>query len=451
MLIRRNIRCDGSVKWVKGEKSLPWCLLVFCSGIVMLQNSGKLAGCTLFITGASRGIGKAIALKAAQDGANVVIAAKTAEPHPKLPGTIFTAADEVEAAGGKALPCVVDIRDEQQIGAAVQKAVETFGGIDILVNNASAISLTGTLETPMKKVDLMLGINLRGTYLTSKLVIPHLLKSRRPHILNLSPPLNLNPVWFKNHTAYTMAKYGMSMCVLGMAEEFRGQIAVNALWPRTAIQTAAMDMLGGDGIGKQCRTADIMADAAYAVLSKPKDYTGHFLVDEDVLKEHGVKDFDQYAVQPGHPLLPDFFLDEAPESLVKQMEQHGATPAFKAPPSDTPPSGGPIGSTFDIIRGVINEDVVQATQGVYRFDLSGDHSGVWFLDLKSGSGSAGQGEPPAKADVVMTMDSGDFTKMFAGQLKPTMAFMTGKLRIKGDMTLAIKLEKLMGRMNKARL
>uniref|UniRef100_A0A3B3Y207 Hydroxysteroid dehydrogenase-like protein 2 n=1 Tax=Poecilia mexicana TaxID=48701 RepID=A0A3B3Y207_9TELE len=289
----------------------------------MLQNSGKLAGCTLFITGASRGIGKAIALKAAQDGANVVIAAKTAEPHPKLPGTIFTAADEVEAAGGKALPCVVDIRDEQQIGAAVQKAVETFGGIDILVNNASAISLTGTLETPMKKVDLMLGINLRGTYLTSKLVIPHLLKSRRPHILNLSPPLNLNPVWFKNHTAYTMAKYGMSMCVLGMAEEFRGQIAVNALWPRTAIQTAAMDMLGGDGIGKQCRTADIMADAAYAVLSKPKDYTGHFLVDEDVLKEHGVKDFDQYAVQPGHPLLPDFFLDEAPESLVKQMEQHG--------------------------------------------------------------------------------------------------------------------------------
>ncbi|XP_054882461.1 hydroxysteroid dehydrogenase-like protein 2 isoform X2 [Poeciliopsis prolifica] len=417
----------------------------------MLQNSGKLAGCTLFITGASRGIGKAIALKAARDGANVVIAAKTAEPHPKLPGTIFTAADEVEAAGGKALPCVVDIRDEQQIGAAVQKAVETFGGIDILVNNASAISLTGTLETPMKKVDLMLGINLRGTYLTSKLVIPHLLKSRRPHILNLSPPLNLNPVWFKNHTAYTMAKYGMSMCVLGMAEEFRGQIAVNALWPRTAIQTAAMDMLGGDGIGKQCRTADIIADAAYAVLSKPKDYTGHFLVDEDVLKEHGVKDFDQYAVQPGHPLLPDFFLDEAPESLVKQMEQHGATPAFKAPPSDTPLSAGPIEGTFDIIRGVINEDVVKATQGVYRFDLSGDHSGVWFLDLKSGSGSTGPGEPPAKADVVMTMDSGDFTKMFAGQLKPTMAFMTGKLRIKGDMTLAIKLEKLMGRMNKAKL
>nr|XP_046230872.1 hydroxysteroid dehydrogenase-like protein 2 [Scatophagus argus] len=420
----------------------------------MLQNTGKLAGCTLFITGGSRGIGKAIALKAARDGANVIIAAKTAVPHPKLPGTIHSAAQEVEAAGGKALACVVDIRDEQQIKDAVQKAVNKFGGIDILVNNASAISLTGTLETPMKKVDLMLGINLRGTYLTSKLVIPHLLKSRSPHILNLSPPLNLNPIWFKNHTAYTMAKYGMSMCVLGMAEEFRGQIAVNALWPRTAIQTAAMDMLGGEGIGKQCRTADIMADAAYAILSRPKDYTGHFLVDEDVLKEEGLQDFDQYAVEPGHPLLPDFFLDDAPETLVKKMEQYGATPAFTPTPSSpsaTPPSGGPIESTFDVIRGVINEDVVNSTQGIYQFDLSGEHAGVWFLDLKSGSGGTGQGPPPVKADVVMTMDSSDFSKMFAGKLKPTLAFMSGKLRIKGDMTLAIKLEKLMSRMNKAKL
>ncbi|XP_023816475.1 hydroxysteroid dehydrogenase-like protein 2 [Oryzias latipes] len=419
----------------------------------MLQNTGKLAGCTLFITGASRGIGKAIALKAARDGANVVIAAKTAEQHPKLPGTIYTAAEEVEAAGGKALPCIVDIRDEQQIGTAVQKAIDTFGGIDILVNNASAISLTGTLETPMKKVDLMLGINLRGTYLTSKLIIPHLLKSRCPHILNLSPPLNLNPVWFKNHTAYTMAKYGMSMCVLGMAEEFRGQLAVNALWPKTAIQTAAMDMLGGEGVAKQCRKADIMADAAYAILSKPKEYTGHFLVDEDVLREQGVQDFEAYAVQPGHPLLPDFFLDETPDVLVQQMEQHGATPAFKPPPLSTapPPSDGPIESTFNAIRGVLSEDVVKSTQGVYRFDLSGEHAGVWFLDLKSGSGSAGKGDPSLKADVVMKMDSGDFNKMFAGKLKPTLAFMSGKLQIKGDMTLAIKLEKLMSRMNKAKL
>uniref|UniRef100_A0A3Q3XGA0 Hydroxysteroid dehydrogenase-like protein 2 n=1 Tax=Mola mola TaxID=94237 RepID=A0A3Q3XGA0_MOLML len=418
----------------------------------MLQNTGKLAGLTLFITGGSRGIGKAIALKAAKDGANVVIAAKTAVPHPKLPGTIYTAAQEVEAAGGKALACVVDIRDEQQIEEAVQKAVDKFGGIDILVNNASAISLTGTLDTPMKKVDLMLGINLRGTYLTSKMVIPHLLKARNPHVLNLAPPINLKPIWFKNHTAYTMAKYGMSMCVLGMAEEFRGQIAVNALWPRTAIQTAAMDMLGGDSIGKQCRTADIMADAAYAILSQPKDYTGHFLVDEDVLREKGIQDFDQYAVQPGHPLLPDFFLDEAPENLVKKMEQHGATPAFKPSSSSaTSSSSGPIESTFDTIRGVINEDVVKSTQGIYQFDLSGEHGGVWFLDLKSGSGNAGQGQPPAKADVVMSMDSRDFSKMFAGKLKPTLAFMTGKLRIKGDMALALKLEKLMGRMNKAKL
>ncbi|XP_060924939.1 hydroxysteroid dehydrogenase-like protein 2 [Limanda limanda] len=417
----------------------------------MLQNTGKLAGCTLFITGASRGIGKAIALKAARDGANIVIAAKTAEPHPKLPGTIYTAAEEVEAAGGKALPCIVDIRDEKQVGDAVQKAVEMFGGIDILVNNASAISLTGTLETPMKKVDLMLGVNMRGTYMTSKLVIPHLLKSRSPHILNLSPPLNLNPVWFKNHTAYTMAKYGMSMCVLGMAEEFRGQIAVNALWPKTAIQTAAMDMLGGEEVGKQCRTSDIMADAAYAILTKPKDYTGHFVVDEVILREQGIQDFEQYAVQPGHPLLPDFFLDEAPEVLAQQMEQHGATPAFKSSSSTPPPSSGPIESTFDVIRGVINDDLVKSTQGIYQFDLSGEHVGVWFLDLKSGSGSAGQGQPSVKADVTMTMDSKDFSKMFAGKLKPTMAFMSGKLRIKGDMTLALKLEKLMGRMSKSKL
>ncbi|KAM3873995.1 hydroxysteroid dehydrogenase-like protein 2 [Diretmus argenteus] len=417
----------------------------------MLANTGKLAGVTLFITGASRGIGKAIALKAARDGANIVVAAKTSEPHPKLPGTIYTAAQEIEALGGKALPCIVDVRDEKQIGEAVEHAVRTFGGIDILVNNASAINLTGTLETPMKKVDLMLGINLRGTYLTSKLCLPHLLKSRNPHILNLSPPLNLNPVWFKNHTAYTMAKYGMSMCVLGMAAEFNGQVAVNALWPKTAIQTAAMEMLGGDGIAKQCRKVDIMADAAYAVLSQPTGFSGRFLIDEDILKEQGIQDFDIYAVQPGHPLLPDFFLDEEPEGLVQKMEQHGATPAFKPPSSDTPSSGGPIENTFDAIRGVINGDVVKTTQGIYQFDLSGEHGGVWFLDLKSGSGSAGRGQAPLKPDVIMSLDSADFTKMFSGQLKPTMAFMSGKLRIKGDMTLAIKLEKMMSMMNKSKL
>ncbi|KAJ8402068.1 hypothetical protein AAFF_G00373030 [Aldrovandia affinis] len=413
----------------------------------MLPNTGKLAGVTLFITGASRGIGKAIALKAAKDGANVVIAAKTSQAHPKLPGTIYTAAEEIEAAGGRALPCIVDVRDEKQIGDAVEQAVQKFGGIDILVNNASAINLTGTLETTMKKVDLMLGINLRGTYLTSKMCIPYLLKSKNPHILNLSPPLNLNPLWFKNHTAYTMAKYGMSMCVLGMAEEFRGSIAVNALWPKTAIQTAAMDMLGGSDVGKQCRKVEIVADAAYSIFSKPTSYTGNFDIDEDVLMKDGIKDFDVYAVAPGQPLLPDFFLDEEPEALVKKMKDQGATPTFQSGKASTESAGiGPIVETFKIIKGILSPDVVKTTQGVYKFDLSGEHAGVWYIDLKNDAGSAGSGEPPVKPDVVMTMDSSDFVKMFAGNLKPTMAFMSGKLKIKGDMTLAIKMERMMSLM-----
>ncbi|XP_043916999.1 hydroxysteroid dehydrogenase-like protein 2 isoform X2 [Protopterus annectens] len=404
----------------------------------------KLAGCTLFITGASRGIGKAIALKAAKDGANIVVAAKTAQEHPKLPGTIYTAAEEIIAAGGKALPCIVDVRDENQICAAVEKAVETFGGIDILVNNASAINLTGTLETSMKKVDLMMGINSRGTYLTSKLCIPHLTKSKNPHILNLSPPLNLNPVWFKNHCAYTMAKYGMSMCVLGMAEEFKGVIAVNALWPRTAIYTAAMEMLGGVGVGKQCRKPEIMADAAYAILSKPKSFSGNFVIDEELLKQEGVKDFDPYAVAPGHPLLPDFFLDETPDEVSKQLAAH--VPPTSEDKRSQLGASGPVTDTFKIIQSSLNSDVVKSVQGIYQFELSGENAGTWHLDLKNENGSAGQGEAPKKADVVMSLDSGDFVKMFAGKLKPTMAFMSGKLKIKGDMALAIKLEKLMSQL-----
>uniref|UniRef100_A0A8C2I3A3 Hydroxysteroid dehydrogenase-like protein 2 n=1 Tax=Cyprinus carpio TaxID=7962 RepID=A0A8C2I3A3_CYPCA len=397
----------------------------------MLQNTGKLAGYTIFITGASRGIGKAIALKAARDGANVVIAAKTADPHPKLPGTIYTAAAEIEAAGGKALPCIVDVRDEKQINNAVGKAVEKFGGIDILVNNASAINLTGTLETPMKKVDLMLGINLRGTYLTSKLCIPHLLKSKNPHILNLSPPLNLNPIWFKNHTAYTMAKYGMSMCVLGMAEEFKGSIAVNALWPKTAIQTTLMDMLGGSGIDKQCRKVEIVADAAYAIFKQPTSFTGQFVIDEDILRKEGIRDFDVYAVEPDHPLLPDFFLDQKPEDLARQMKEHGDnfelfTPAFK---------------TLGLVR--FFWSLKPCSEG-NCFSGGCDHAGVWYIDLKNDAGSAGSGEPPVKADVIMTLDSSDFIKMFEGKLKPTVAFMSGKLKIKGDMGLAMKLDKMMG-------
>jgi citronellol/citronellal dehydrogenase len=271
----------------------------------------NLKGKTLFISGASRGIGLAIGLRAARDGANVVIAAKTAEPHPKLPGTIYTAAAEIEKAGGKALPCVCDIRDETQIAAAVAKAVETFGGIDVLVNNASAISLTGTVATPMKRWDLMHGINARGTFACSQACVPHLKKAKNPHILNNSPPLNMEAKWFAPHVAYTMAKFGMSMCVLGMAEELRGDgIAVNAIWPRTVIATAAVqNLLGGDDAVKGSRKPEIMADAAYAILTKPsREFTGNFCIDEDVLRKDGVTDFSKYAQVPGAELIPDFFL-----------------------------------------------------------------------------------------------------------------------------------------------
>lgn len=270
----------------------------------------SLRGKTLFITGASRGIGLAIAKRAAQDGANITIAAKTTEPHPKLPGTIYTAAAEIEAAGGKALPLVVDVRSDESVLAAVAKTVETFGGIDILVNNASAISLTGTLETPMKRYDLMHQINLRGTYLCSQACLPHLLKAANPHVLNLSPPLNMEARWFSGHVAYTMAKFGMSMCVLGMAEEFAGRVAFNALWPRTAIATAAVqNLLGGEDAIAGCRTVDIMSDVAYEIFQRPAaKFSGNFVIDEDFLRAMGVTDFEKYAVTPGAPLVPDFFV-----------------------------------------------------------------------------------------------------------------------------------------------
>ena len=275
----------------------------------------SLKGKTLFVSGGSRGIGLAIALRAARDGANVAIAAKTSEPNPKLPGTIHSAAAEIDAAGGHALPLTCDIRDEASVNAAVAATVARFGGIDILVNNASAISLTGTLETPMKRFDLMFGVNVRGTFLCSQACLPHLKASaaagRNPHILTLSPPLNMDPKWFAPHVAYTMAKYGMSLCVLGMAEEFRcAGIGVNALWPRTVIATAALMMIPGarEQIDRT-RQPTIMADAAHAILTRDaRTTTGNFFLDDEVLRESGVTDFDCYAVKPGMPLLPDLFL-----------------------------------------------------------------------------------------------------------------------------------------------
>jgi citronellol/citronellal dehydrogenase len=270
-----------------------------------------LAGKTLFITGASRGIGKAIAMRAARDGANIVIAAKSAKPHPTLPGTIYTAAEDIEGAGGKALPLQVDVRFEDQISGAVEKAAEHFGGIDILVNNASAISLTGTLDTSMKRFDLMFNVNIRGSFASAKECLPHLLKGKNPHILNLSPPMAMKPKWFRDHCAYTMSKYGMSMCVLGMSSEFIEQgVAVNALWPLTVIKTSAITMLGGSVTEKICRRPEIVADAAHAILVRDsRQCTGNFFLDEEILREEGVTDFTQYAVDPESPLAPDLFLD----------------------------------------------------------------------------------------------------------------------------------------------
>ena len=273
----------------------------------------SLAGKTLFITGASRGIGLAIALRAARDGANIAIAAKTATPHPKLQGTIYTAAEEIERAGGKALPLMVDIRDEALVQDALAKTAAHFGGIDIVVNNASAISLTPVAQTDMKRFDLMHQINARGTFVVSKLAIPYLAKAANPHILMMSPPLDMKEKWFAPHTAYSMAKFGMSMVVLGLAGELRPQgIAVNALWPRTLIATAAVqNLLGGAQMMQRGRKPEIVADAAYAVFAKPsREFTGNFLIDDNFLAENGITDFERYRVDPAQPLAQDFFVPD---------------------------------------------------------------------------------------------------------------------------------------------
>lgn len=271
----------------------------------------SLAGKTLFVTGASRGIGLSIALRAARDGANIAVVAKTTEPNPRLPGTVQSAVEQINSAGGRGLACPCDVRIEDQIAAAVQRTVETFGGIDILVNNASALFLSGTLDTPTKRFDLIHAVNVRGTFLASQACLPYLMRAANPHILNLAPPLNFEARWFAPHLAYSLSKFGMSLCVLGMAEEFRSAgIAVNALWPRTAIATAAVrNLLGGDDAVRRCRLPEIVADAAYSILTQPsRDCTGQYFLDEDVLRDSGISDLSRYAVDPTAELLADFFV-----------------------------------------------------------------------------------------------------------------------------------------------
>jgi citronellol/citronellal dehydrogenase len=291
----------------------------------------SLAGKTLFITGASRGIGLAIALRAARDGANIAIAAKTATPHPKLAGTIYSAAEAIEGAGGKALPLVVDVREEAQVRDALDATAQKFGSVDIVVNNASAIALTSVADTDMKRFDLMQAVNARGTFMVSKLAIRYLEKATNPHILMLSPPLDMKEKWFAPHTGYSMAKFGMSMVVLGLAGELRGNgIAVNALWPRTVIATAAIqNLLGGDAVMRQARKPDIVADAAYAIFAKPaREFTGRFLIDDTFLAESGVTDFDRYRVDPAQQLARDFFVPDeiAPPPHVQTVDYFGGRP-----------------------------------------------------------------------------------------------------------------------------
>jgi citronellol/citronellal dehydrogenase len=283
----------------------------------------SLKGKTLFITGASRGIGLAIAQKAAADGANIAIAAKTVEPHPKLEGTIHTAAAAIEKAGGRALPLQVDVREEQSVRDAMEKTAQAFGGIDIVVNNASAIQLTPVAQTDMRRFDLMHQINARGTFLVSKIALPYLLKSAQPHILMLSPPLDMQTKWFAPHTAYSMAKFGMSLVVLGLAGEQRGKVAVNALWPRTTIATAAIkNLLGGDAMMRMSRKPDILADAAHRIFQKPVSFTGNFLIDDNFLASEGVTDFDRYRADPTQPLQVDFFVpDTIPAPAVVNLRK----------------------------------------------------------------------------------------------------------------------------------
>lgn len=416
-----------------------------------MLNKGIFAGKTVFVTGSSRGIGKAIALKFARDGANVVVAAKTVEPHPKLEGTIHETAREVDEAGGKSLAVQLDLRDEETVKSAVAKTVEKFGGIDVLVNNASAIYIAPTEDTPMKRFDLMNSINVRGTFMMSKYAIPHLKKGTNSHIINLSPPPEFKPLWFSQHTAYTMAKYGMSLSAYGMAAELKGSVGVNALWPKTAIWTAAMNMLGGEESRKGSRKPSIMADATYAIACRDKSLSGNFYIDEEVLREEGVTDFEQYAEAPGSTLLPDFFLPERVlkefdsktfDKFAEQVTGGGGSSNSNKVPEAAQTAAGPVAAVFASASSAMTDDVKDDINATLHFLIS-DKS--WTLVSKRGQPFQVLDEKPEKADVTLITDDATFVKMAKGETKPTSAFMGGKLKVKGNMGLALKVEKLFGK------
>lgn len=407
-----------------------------------MLNRGIFSGKTVFITGASRGIGKAIAMKFARDGANVVIAAKTVEPHPKLPGTIHETADEVNKLGGNGLAVQLDLRDENSIIKAVEDTISKFGGIDLLVNNASAIHLAPAADIPSKRFDLMNSINVRGTFLMSKHSIPHLRKAQNPHIINMSPPVLLHPQWFAAHTAYTMAKYGMSLSAYGLSAELSGEVAVNSLWPKTAIWTAAMNMLGGEESRKGSRKPEILADATYAIACRPKTTTGNFYIDEEVLKEEGVSDFEQYSMEPGAQLLPDFYL---PDRLLKDFSSDvlkgfgQAVTGTEIKRTNESPGDGPVAAVFANTSAIMTDEMKADINAVIHFIVSGND---WTVLSKKDQPFAVKNDKPEKADVTLITDEATFLKMAKGETKPTSAFMGGKLKIKGNMGLALKVEKL---------
>ena len=349
----------------------------------------------------------------------------------------------VEAAGGKCLPLQLDIRDEEQVKNAFQKTIDKFGGVDVVVNNASAISLTDTASTPLKKFDLMHSVNARGTFLVSKYAIEHLKKSSNPHILTLSPPLDIKPIWFQNHVAYSMAKYGMSLCVLGMAAEFKSAgIASNALWPRTAIWTAAMNMLGGADISKNCRKDTIMSDAAYAIVTKnSREFTGKFVIDEEVLRNEGITDFDQYAVAPGNKLTADFFVPE--KWLTSDLDMALYETPGASDSSATSGSGldslSSSAKVFEVVGKMVTDDIKKDINAVMSFVISGEN---WFVDAGAErplNVSRGETQNP---DVTFITDEKTFLKMAKGETKAANAFMTGKLKVKGNLAIAMKAEKV---------